>query len=128
MYTQLEKQNAALEHKVKELREAQDAAEHASNAKSIFLSTMSHEIRTPLNGVIGTTQLLLDSNTLNTHQTDMVETIRDSGQLLLALISDVLDLTKIEAGKFDLDDKPFDVRHCIEAAIDVIALKAADKV
>jgi signal transduction histidine kinase len=55
--------------------------------------------------VIGTTQLLLDSKTLNNDQTDMVETIRDCGGLLLALISDVLDLTKIEAGKFDLDEK-----------------------
>lgn len=86
---------------------------------------MSHEIRTPLNGVIGTTHLLLEApQSLDVDQTEMVETIRDSGQTLLALINDVLDLTKIESGKFELALESFDIRHCVESAMDVVAVRA----
>jgi signal transduction histidine kinase len=97
LYTQLERHNRTLESRVyqrtQELREAQAGAERANNAKSMFLSTMSHEIRTPLNGVIGTTHLLLEApQALDVDQTEMVETIRDSGQTLLALINDVLGM------------------------------------
>jgi signal transduction histidine kinase len=129
LYTQLERHNRTLgekvEHRTRQLRDAQDVAERANLAKSLFLSTMSHEIRTPLNGVIGTTQLLLEQpHTLDVDQLEMVETIRDSGQTLLSLINDVLDLTKIESGKFELDLQPFDLRHCIESSMDVVAVKA----
>jgi signal transduction histidine kinase/DNA-binding response OmpR family regulator len=129
LYTQLERHNRTLEDRVerrtRQLREAQGVAERANMAKSLFLSTMSHEIRTPLNGVIGTTHLLLEApQSLDADQTEMVETIRDSGQTLLSLINDVLDLTKIESGKFELDLQPFDIRHCIESSMDVVAVKA----
>jgi signal transduction histidine kinase/ActR/RegA family two-component response regulator len=88
-------------------------AEQANNAKSAFLAMMSHEIRTPLNGVIGFTDLLLDEE-LPPHQAELVSTIRNCGNTLLSLISDILDLSKIESGRFDLEMIPFSLRHCLE--------------
>ena len=127
---QLEKHSALLEKTVEErtseLVTARNAAEQALRIKSQFLTNMSHELRTPLNGIVGTADLLVDSP-LNSEQKDLVETVQKSAVTLLGLINDILDLSRLEAGKLELETIPFSAPTIAEDVADLLAPVAQRK-
>jgi PAS domain S-box-containing protein len=109
-----------------ELIRQKTKAESATAAKSGFLATMSHEIRTPLNGVIGMGRLLSDTP-LTPKQQDYVDSLLLSGEALLSVINDILDYSKIESAKMELEEKPFAIRRCIEETFDLLSARAIEK-
>ena len=117
---------ARVRHQTETLRQAKEAAEAASRAKGEFLANMSHEIRTPMNGILGMAGLALETRSLD-EQREYLALVKASGESLLQLINDILDLSKIEAGKLDLESIPFDPRQLVADTMKLIEWRAAQK-
>jgi two-component system, sensor histidine kinase and response regulator len=122
----LEEQTARLAQLVKELEFSKSRAEEAADTKSAFLANMSHEIRTPLNAIIGMTALALQTK-LSGEQKEYLDTVKSSADSLLAIINDVLDFSRIEAKRMDLEHVPFDLREIVGDAAKVLGLRAGEK-
>ncbi len=119
-------QNRELKRRADELKESRDSAVAATRMKSEFLANMSHEIRTPMNGIIGMAHLMLNTP-LTEKQQGYARTLRESAESLLAILNDILDLSKMEAGKMTLENFPFDLRLMLEDLCDVMAPTAHSK-
>ncbi len=113
--------------RMRDLESARDHAEQASQAKSRFLAVMSHELRTPLHGVLGAADLLRDPTLAEPNRRELVETVRRGGTHLLHLINDVLDLSRIEAGRLELLDQPFELRACLAQVMETVQPQADAK-
>ena len=125
--SQLAAVNAELQRANAELRAAMERAEVANRAKSAFLAAMSHELRTPLNAILGYAQLLRRDKSMGPSQLAGMATIQQSGQHLLALINDVLDLSRVEAGKMDLHQRPLALQELLTVVADIMRVRAEKK-
>jgi signal transduction histidine kinase len=123
---QLERSNHLLDRTLREAHAAREEALTTAQAKADFLAAMSHEIRTPMNAVIGFAGLLGDTD-LSARQREFTDAIRVSGDHLIALVDDILDLSRLQSGRFELSPAPFDLRRTLEAALDLVAPQAASK-
>ena len=124
---QLKEKNLRLEQEVRDRKRAEEAAEAANHAKSVFLANMSHELRTPLNGILGYAQILKKGKTLTDQQKNGLGIIHQCGEHLVTLINDILDLSKIEAGKMELYPKAFRFPEFIQSVVEICRLRAEQK-